>query len=403
VSASLLLFAVVLPWLIVALFVAVGAWIGFQLIQQNGRLLSRLESVEQRLGQLIMAPAAAPAVPAPAPVPSPLAPSGLPLGFLAPAFELPDLMGGRRSLTDFRGSRLLLIFFNPACGFCTRMAPAIAALSVDGRDGTPIPLVITTSDVEENRRLVAEHQMHCPVLLQEQSDVASQYECHGTPMGYLIDEQGRIASEQAVGADALLALIDAPPAILDSSGALGGKRMLAESKIQRDGLAAGTPAPAFTLPRLEGGELSLEQLRGQKVLLVFSDPNCGPCEALMPELERRHRAAAPAQVLMVSRGEVEANQAKVAQHGLTYPIVLQKQWEISRLYAMFATPVAYLIDEKGIIAADVATGAEPILALLDRAATVQAPDRPCPCGKPQAECGSGKRKARPAAGRRNGR
>jgi peroxiredoxin len=316
---------------------------------------------------------------------------------------LPDLTGGRRSLADFRGSRLLLIFVNPACGFCTRMAPAIAALTVDGRDGAPIPLVITTGDVEENRKLVAEHQIHCPVLLQEAMEVASQYECHGTPMGYLIDEQGRIASEQAVGADALLALIDAPPAILDTPGALGGKRTRAESKLQRDGLAAGAPAPEFTLPRLDGGELSLEQWRGQKVLLVFSDPNCGPCEALMPELERRHRAAAPAQVLVVSRGEVEANQAKAVQHGLTLPVVLQKQWEISRLYAMFATPVAYLIDENGVIAADVATGAEPILALLDRAATVQAPERPCPCGKPLAECECRKQKTASTKARRNGR
>ena len=28
-------------------------------------------------------------------------------------------------------------------------------------------------------------------------------------------------------------------------------------------------------------------------------------------------------------------------------MVLQKQWEISRLYGMFATPIAYLVDERG--------------------------------------------------------
>ena len=37
--------------------------------------------------------------------------------------------------------------------------------------------------------------------------------------------------------------------------------------------------------------------------------------------------------------------------------------EISRLYAMFATPVGYLIDEQGTIAAEPAVGEEPILAL----------------------------------------
>jgi hypothetical protein len=58
---------------------------------------------------------------------------------------------------------------------------------------------------------------------------------------------------------------------------------------------------------------------------------------------------------------------KVKEHGLTFPVVLQQQWEISRRYAMFATPIAYRINEKGVIATDVAVGAEPILALLNDA------------------------------------
>ena len=49
-------------------------------------------------------------------------------------------------------------------------------------------------------------------------------------------------------------------------------------------------------------------------------------------------------------------------------MVLQQQWEISGRYAMFATPIAYLIDESGIIIQDVAAGVEPIRALLREAA-----------------------------------
>jgi peroxiredoxin len=139
---------------------------------------------------------------------------------------------------------------------------------------------------------------------------------------------------------------------------------LAESKLNRGGLTAGTPAPAFRLPRLDGGELSLDDYRGRRVLLVFSDPHCGPCDQLAPQLEQLSRRTPGVQVLMVSRGEAGANRAKAAEQGLTFPIALQKQWEISRDYAMFATPIAYLIDEEGIIAADVAVGVDPILALL---------------------------------------
>ena len=72
---------------------------------------------------------------------------------------------------------------------------------------------------------------------------------------------------------------------------------------------------------------------------------------------------------MVSRGDTEENRRKIAAAGLTFPVALQRQWEISRLYGMFATPIGYLIDERGVIAADVAQGAEEILALHSRAST----------------------------------
>jgi hypothetical protein len=73
---------------------------------------------------------------------------------------------------------------------------------------------------------------------------------------------------------------------------------------------------------------------------------------------------------MVSRGEPSANRQKVTQHRLTFPILLQRHWELSRRYGIFATPVAYLINEAGVIAADVAVGADAILTLLARASAI---------------------------------
>jgi peroxiredoxin len=368
---SLLAVAVAIPWVIAGLFVSLGCWIGFQLIHQNGRLLSRLEALEQQITHVRTVPAAPPP-PALSQQPSaPPAPPPLPLGSPAPAFELPDLAGRRRKLSDFRGRELLLLFFNPGCGFCTRMAPDLARLTVNGARGRPMPLVVTTGEAEVNRKLVEEYGIRCPVLLQQGMEVGSQYQCHGTPMGYRIDAQGAIASELAIGAEALLALAGGGPGAQQDrgpdthgAGALGGKRSVEESKIERNGLPAGTVAPDFRLPLMHGGELALEEYRGRKLLLVFSDPNCGPCDQLMPPLEQQYRGSRGTQVLMVSRGDEAANRAKAAQHGLTFPVVLQQQWEISREYGMFATPIAYLIDEEGIIAKEVATGVEPILSLL---------------------------------------
>jgi thiol-disulfide isomerase/thioredoxin len=99
--------------------------------------------------------------------------------------------------------------------------------------------------------------------------------------------------------------------------------------------------------------------------LVFSDPNCGPCDELAPQLEDLHQNRPDLQILMVSRRDAEATRAKAASLGLSFPIVMQNQWEISLKYAMFATPIGYLIDEKGIILRDVAVGVGPILALAE--------------------------------------
>lgn len=351
-----ILFGTVLPWLLLA----VGTWLGYQLVCQNGRILARLESIEKRL--------------TPRGDAKRREPSGLPVGKSAPDFELPDLAGVRHKLSEFRDQNVLLMFFNPRCGFCTNMAADLAALSIEPGDNQAVPVVVSTGDAQENRKLVAQYGIRCVVLLQKDMEVAAQFHAQGTPMGYRIDRAGRIASELTVGAEALLELVDMtapgrnhPDTSADGSSSRGVKdyRSVASSRLNRDGLKSGAPAPEFRLPRIDGGELSLADLRGGRVLLVFSDPHCGPCDDLAPRLQQLHSQRSELQVLVVSRGEVEENRAKAAKLDLSYPIVMQRQWEISLLYAMFATPIGYLIDERGILASDVAVGVDPILALVN--------------------------------------
>jgi peroxiredoxin len=221
-------------------------------------------------------------------------------------------------------------------------------------------------------------------------EVAVQFRAQGTPMGYRIDAAGRIASELAVGAEPLLQLADAtaprPSASVASrnGSAHGGHQpdhSLARSRLNRNGLKAGTVAPDFRLPRIDGGELTVTELRGRRVLLVFSDPECGPCEELAPRLQELHQQRPDLQVVVVSRRGLDANRAKAAKLGLSFPIVLQKQWEISREYGMFATPIGYLIDEQSIIARDVAVGVEPILALVEEPARATDHSEASPNGK----------------------
>src|SRR5437868_13967619 len=84
---------VILIWLILA----VGLWLGTQLLRQNGRILLRLDALEAQFKQFsTLARAAAP---------SEFERPSLPLGSAAPDFALPDLSGERISLSRYRGRR----------------------------------------------------------------------------------------------------------------------------------------------------------------------------------------------------------------------------------------------------------------------------------------------------------
>jgi peroxiredoxin len=288
----------------------------------------------------------------------------LPPGSPAPAFALADLEGRIVSLDQYRGRNVLLTFFSPSCGFCQQMAPDLADLC---RKADPAVVVIGSGDADAMRKLVAEQEITCPVLMQDGSDLAGRYQVGGTPMGYLITPDGKIGSPIAVGAAPLLALASGPASDSDVSNGqphtYRGNKPLTESHILRTGLTPGATAPDFRLPTVNGGTLTLSQFRGRRVLLLFSAPDCDPCNQLAPDLPRIQAELPELQLVMIARGDAAANRAKAMQHGFTFPVGLQKRWEVSRDYGIFATPVAFLIDENGRVLEKVATGVDEIVGL----------------------------------------
>jgi peroxiredoxin len=367
----------------------------YLLMRQQGRILTSQEEMRARLAEAEAAvkrlaepsatePAEPHAHPPNGQAARPAQPAGLALGAAAPDFRLPDLEGRLRTLADYRGKPAVLVFFNPECGFCSQLAPRLTDIPTTA----PQVVVMSRGDKQANLRLARDHHWKADVLLEPNWDVATTYRTNATPTGYLIDADGRIASTLAVGGDGVLQLTRmlSRPAPEDDNGhqdltaqALAAKQSAAkarakaaglavtDSRIKRDGLSRGTSAPNFNLPDLQGKDHSLADLRGKRVVLVFSDPECGPCQTLAPSLQDLHETHGDLQVIVVSKGSPEANRKKASEHGLTFPVLLQKNWEVSREYAMFATPVGYLIDERGRIAKDVAVGGEAILALANGA------------------------------------
>jgi len=118
-------------------------------------------------------------------------------------------------------------------------------------------------------------------------------------------------------------------------------------RLGRDGLKPGKRAPDFTLPSASGREVSLNEFAGRRVLLVFTQSGCSPCKKIVPELNRLGPAE---QVLVVNNGDLEATRTWSAEAGARFPVLAQDKFSISKKYEAFATPFAFLIDEKGVIA-----------------------------------------------------
>ena len=120
----------------------------------------------------------------------------------APAFTLPDLSGRPVHLADFRGSNTLLLFWNPDCGYCQRMLEDLKAWEAQAPNGAPKLLIVSRDTVEANQAM----GLRSPTVLEQDFAIASMFGATGTPMAVLVDAEGKIASEVAAGAQAVLAL-----------------------------------------------------------------------------------------------------------------------------------------------------------------------------------------------------
>src|SRR5215207_4190617 len=199
----------------------------------------------------------------------------------------------------------------------------------------------------------------------------------------------------------LLVRLEALEAMLGT----GGGEAPSQNGAQRAaGLPVGTQAPSFSLPGLHGETLTLEALRasGKPVMLLFTDPDCGPCTALLPEIRRwqKEHAQEELTISLISLGSVEQNRAKSTEHGLR-EVLLQKEWEVAHAYEAYGTPSAVLVRPDGKIASPLAQGSDAIKALVYEAAQGRVPTQrplvqpqlqgePCPnCGKVHPTNGNG--------------
>lgn len=113
----------------------------------------------------------------------------------------------------------------------------------------------------------------------------------------------------------------------------------------------GEPAPNFELIDLAGEPRQLSNLSGGKpVLLNFWATWCKPCTLEMPIFQHYSEAYPDLQIIAVNIGEPEPEvRAYVEKWDLTFPVLLDPQDKVSRIYHASALPASYFVDNKGYI------------------------------------------------------
>ncbi len=346
--------------LILVGLVVLEGWTLVQVLQQQGRLLLRIEELEGR----VAAPGAGQAASA-APT------TGLPVGTQAPAMSLPGLSGEIITLDYLRasGKHVLLLFSDPGCGPCMALLPEVSRWQRDYIGKMTLAL-ISRGSIEANRIKASEHSI-TQVLVQQDREIAMAYQAYGTPSAVLIRADGSIGSPLAQGAEAIRVLVAQAvglPALrtLPSTAPLNGNTLALASNghvaSQPPVLKIGEPAPVFSLPDLTDQMVSLADFRSHKTLVLFWNPGCGFCQRMLDELkawEAKPPKGAP-KLLVVSTGTIEVNQAM----GLLSPVVLDKEgMSVGSRFGASGTPMAVLVGAEGKIASELAMGAPAVLAL----------------------------------------
>jgi cytochrome c biogenesis protein CcmG, thiol:disulfide interchange protein DsbE len=112
------------------------------------------------------------------------------------------------------------------------------------------------------------------------------------------------------------------------------------------------PAPDLALLQLDGTPRTLRDLRGQVVLINIWATWCPPCRAEMPAIQQAYAEYRDRGFIVLAvnqREDATAITPFLEQHGLTFPILLDRDGQASATYQAHALPSSFFVDRRGVI------------------------------------------------------
>jgi peroxiredoxin len=115
-------------------------------------------------------------------------------------------------------------------------------------------------------------------------------------------------------------------------------------------IAPAIAAPDFTLHAMGGPNLRLKEQRGRVVMVNFWATWCGPCRQEMPQLNRLYEKYKSSGFVLLGVN-VDDDVAKAAELaaklGVTFPVLLDTEKTVSKLYDVSTMPSTMIIDREG--------------------------------------------------------
>jgi peroxiredoxin len=121
-------------------------------------------------------------------------------------------------------------------------------------------------------------------------------------------------------------------------------------------VAQGSPAPDFSVPGLDGANVSLSSYAGQPVWINVWASWCPPCRAELPDIAALHRelgglaGRAPFALMLVSVGEAADDVRKfVERTRFSLPVLVDTDYRITESYRVSGLPSHYFVGADGTL------------------------------------------------------
>ena len=109
-------------------------------------------------------------------------------------------------------------------------------------------------------------------------------------------------------------------------------------------------APDFTLRGADGRNVRLDELRGQVVLVNFWATWCGPCREEMPRLDvlyQKYHKSGFVLLGVTVDDDPRTALATAAKLNVSFPVLLDTDKKVSKLYDLNTMPSTIVIDRDG--------------------------------------------------------